>query len=299
MKKFYLIILLFAVSGVVAAQSNSFLLYSFKGPVTVVENNSESPAKVGRLMTANSTIKIGQGGTVTLICNEAAMFTFGKTGSYALNKFGDSCRVNSSSFSSNYVKYVWAQMTTHEGSPGSNRKAFMNTVGAVSRNVNDIWIDPKLDTLNYYSGEFPLSWTCYSGATDFEVMLYTKDNLTAPFYSGFVSKKKIQITDLVSKIKPGTSYYWSAAVKGEENDDMKVLNYVTKDTYDAMIKKLKSQGPSSESPAEQNYRMGFMMEDAHYLADAYQFYAKAAALDSNNFMYRSTLMSFKKDYEIK
>jgi hypothetical protein len=42
-----------------------------------------------------------------------------------------------------------------------------------------------------------------------------------------------------------------------------------------------------------------MLEDAHYLADAYKYYAKAAQLEPTNALYRSTLMSFKKDYEIK
>ena len=42
-----------------------------------------------------------------------------------------------------------------------------------------------------------------------------------------------------------------------------------------------------------------MLEDAHYLAEAHDYYTKAATLDSTNVLYRSTLMSFRKDYEIK
>ena len=56
---------------------------------------------------------------------------------------------------------------------------------------------------------------------------------------------------------------------------------------------------SFEAPAEQAYRIAFMLEDAHYLSEAYQYYSKAATLDPANVLYRSTLMSFKKDYEIK
>ena len=80
---------------------------------------------------------------------------------------------------------------------------------------------------------------------------------------------------------------------------MKVLNYVTKERFDELLKKLKSQGSAFEAPAEQAYRLGFMLEDAHYLSEACQYYTKAAMLDSTNVLYRSTLMSFKKDYEIK
>ena len=192
-------------------------------------------------------------------------------------------------------------MTKSSGDPGSNRKAYMNTVGAVSRSINNVWIDPRLDTVNYCSGEFPLSWKSYTDAKEFEVFLYNKNDIGTPFFSTFVTKLKIPITDLTiaNKIKPGNSYYWTAAVKGEENDELKVLNYVSKENYDKFLAQLKGPGASFEAPAEQAYRLGFMLEDAHYLSEAYQFYSKAATLDSANILYRSTLMSFKKDYEIK
>lgn len=299
MKKFHLLILLCCCAGIVAAQSGSFLLYSFKGNVSVVENNVESKAKVGRVLTDAASIKIPNGSAATLICNEAAMFTITKGGTYKLNKFGDSCRVSTSSVSANYVKYVWAQMTNSHGSPGSNRKAYMNTVGAVSRSINNVWIDPRLDTVNYTGGEFPLSWKSYAEAKEFLFTLYTGDNISQPFYTKTVSKLKIPITDFKSKLKVGETYYWTAAVKDEENDELKVFNYVSKETFESFCNDIKKQGAPFESEAEQAYRTAFMLEDAHYLSEAYQYYSKAAALDSTNVLYRSTLMSFKKDYEIK
>ena len=299
MKKLKLLFLFCLVSGFLYAQ-NSFLLYSFKGNVSVVENNTETKAKVGKSLSNNATIKVSNGSAVTLICNEAAMFTFIKAGSYPLKQFGDSCKVSSNSVSANYVKYVWASMTKSTGTPGSNRKAYMNTVGAVSRSINNIWIDPRLDTVNYNSGDFPLSWKSYAEAKEFEVLLYKKENISTPFYSTIVTKLKIPISDLTvaSKIKPGNSYYWTAAIRGEENDELKVLNYVTKENFDKFLATLIST-TSFEAPAEQAYRLGFMLEDAHYLSEACRYYTKAASLDTNNVLYRSTLMSFKKDYEIK
>lgn len=191
-------------------------------------------------------------------------------------------------------------MTSHgEGSPGSNRKMFMTTIGAVSRSINNIWIDPRLDTVNYASGEFPLSWKSYADAKDFDFFLYSNANSTEPAFKTEVGKLKISIPSFINKIKPGNAYYWTAAVKGEENDELKVFNYVTKETLDEVISNIKSQGPGLESQAEQAYRMGFMLEDAHYLAEAYQYYLKASTAAPDNSLYRFTLMSFKKDYEIK
>lgn len=301
MKKLSFLVFMFFLALGVNAQSN-FLLYSFKGNVTVVENGAEAKAKIGRMLNSNATVKVPAGGVVTMICNEAAMFTISKAGSYQLSKFGDSCKVSSSSVSANYVKYVWASMTKDAGSPGSNRKAYMNTVGAVARSVYPVWIDPKLDTVNYTGGEFPLSWTCYCDPDNktYKITMYTAENLTEPFYTATVSKLKIPITDFAAKLTVGKRYYWTSSLpEREENDQIKVLNYVSKEAYNEVLKKFMSQGAAYEAPAEQAYRLGFMLEDAHFLAEALQHYTKAATLDTTNVLYRTTLMSFKKDYEIK
>jgi hypothetical protein len=303
MKNLLIAFMLIAVSGIAAGQTNSFLIYSAKGAVSVIENKTETAAKVGKILGTTATIKLAKGAIVTLICNEASMFTLGKSGNYPLKNFGDSCRVNNSSVSSRYIKYVWAQMTSHgEGTPGSNRKAFMNNVGAVSRGgPNNIWIDQRLDTINFSgtTSDFPLSWKSFAEAKDFEFSLFSKEDIAIPVYTSVVSKLKISISAFMGKIKTGNSYYWTAAVKGEENDELKIFNYVSKETSDALMKNLKSQGAAYETPAEQAYRLGFMLEDKHYLAEAYQNYSNAVKLDSANNLYRSTLMSFKKDYEIK
>lgn len=300
MKKLSFLILGCCIAGAGSAQSN-FLLYSFKGNVSVVEKNVEAKAKVGKQMDGTATLKLAAGSAATLICNEAAMFTLTKPGTYALSKFGDSCKVSSNSVSANYVKYVWASMTKPTGSAGSNRKAYMNTVGAVSRSINNIWIDPRLDTLNFPGGtnEFPVSWKSYAEAKEFDFSLFSADNISTPIYTTKLSKLKIEVSDFASKMKPGSSYYWTASVRGEENDELKIINYVSKDTYNKVLESIKAQGAAFEAPAEQAYRIAFMLEDAHYLSEAYTYYTKAATLDPANALYRATLMSFKKDYEIK
>ncbi|MBC7873985.1 MAG: hypothetical protein H7Y01_08315, partial [Ferruginibacter sp.] len=79
MKKSLFLILLCSCAVAASAQ-NEFLLYSFKGNVTVVENKVESKAKVGKPLNGAATVKIAAGGAVTLICNEAAMFTLTRAG---------------------------------------------------------------------------------------------------------------------------------------------------------------------------------------------------------------------------
>jgi len=299
MKKFSLLSLLIVCTSILTAQENSFLVYSFKGNVSVVENKTESKAKVGRMLKNDATIKVTNGSMVTLICNEAAMFTISKAGNFNLASFGDSCQVKKGSFSTNYVKYVWAQMTKSGGTPGSDRKKFMNTVGAVTRSINNIWIDPRLDTVNYSGGAFPLSWKSYADAKDFEFSLYAIENPGTPLYKTTVSKLKVPITSFISRLKPGQTYLWTAAVKGEENEERKALHYVHKATFQELLNHLKSNTGAFENEAEEAYRIAFMLEDARYLSEALQYYTKAATLAPDVPLYRSTLMSFKKDYEIK
>lgn len=304
MKKYLVLVLAFSFTMAATAQTD-FLLYSFKGNVSVLENNVEAKAKVGKKLNGNATIKIPAGGSATLICNQAAMFTLTKAGNYALSKFGDSCRVSSNSVSANYVKYVWASMTQSSGSSGSNRKAYMNTVGATTRDMYPVWFDPRmrLDTVNYsgVTNEFPLSWKCFPEPQkdEFIFSLFAQDNISAPIHVVNVDKKKIPIADFAKKMKPGNSYYWTVSVKEAENDKLLYLNYVDKANFDQLLADFKAQGPAVETPAEQHYRIAFMLEDAHFLAEAYGYYSKAASLDPTNGLYRETLMSFKKDYEIK
>src|SRR5436189_4884953 len=110
MKKLFLLFPVCLLVLVSMAQDNNFLLYSFKGNVSVVENKVESKAKIGKMLTSAVTLKIADGAAATLICNEAAMFTIKKAGSYSLTQFKDSCETHNSSFTSNYVKYVRNQM---------------------------------------------------------------------------------------------------------------------------------------------------------------------------------------------
>jgi len=300
MKKILFLILVVLWVGVASAQDNSFLLYSVKGNVSVIENKVESKAKIGKTLNGDAVIKVPTGAMATLICDEAAMFTLSKPGSYTLSKLTDSCSSHTGSVSSNYVRYVWNQMTHTSSSPGSNRKAFMNNVGAVTRDVYPVWIDPRLDTVNYTGSDFPLTWKCFSDVKEFQFLLYNPDNLDKAIFTKMVDKVKIPISS-IQIIKPGNSYRWVSFLKDQpaETPMYRVLNYVTKEQYEKVLNAIKAQGAPGESPAEQAYRVGFLLEDAHYLAEAYQYYTKANTLDPNNGLYFSTLMLFRKDYEIK
>jgi len=300
MKKIGFIFLVAFFSLSLSAQNNMFVVYSMKGNVSIVENKTETKAKIGTILNDESVLKVSAGSFATLICNESRMFSINKAGSYTMGKFKDSCQVNKSSVSANYVKYIWSELTKSKGSPEKNRKAYMSNVGAVSRGVNNIWIDPRLDTVYYVSGTIPLSWKSYAEAEKFEFRLYDSEDAEKEIYFKSTDKKHIDISNLLETIQSGKSYWWTAMIKGENNDERKYLKYWTKEDYSDFYKKInKIENGAAETEAEKNFRLAFMLEEAHFLAEAYQHYLKATQLSADNGLYRFVFMSFKKDYEIK
>lgn len=288
--------LLFTLAA--AAQDNMFVVYSVKGTVSVIENKVESKAKIGTILDGDETIKVGAGSFATLICNETKVFSLSKSGSYTTASLKDSCKITSGSVSSNYMKYVWAEMTKSKGTPEKNRKNFMANVGAVSRGINNVWIDPRLDTVNYVSGTIPLSWKSYTDAEEFEFKLYDETGSTV-LLSKITKKKHIDVSEILKNVRVGKAYYWTAMVKGEpDNDDLNFFHYVTKEEYNTFYNSVKKHD-AAETEAETNFRLGFILEENHYLAEAFNHYQKATQLDTTNSLYRYTFMSFKKDYEMK
>jgi len=298
MKQLFFISSLFFTLGI-SAQNNMFVVYSIKGNVSVVENKTETKARIGTILDGDETIKVGAGSFATLICNETRAFSLSKAGTYSTASLKDSCKISSGSVSSNYMKYVWNEMTKPKGTPEKNRKDFMSNVGAVSRGgINNVWVDARLDSVNYVSGTIPLSWKCFVDTEEFEFRLYD-DSKTKVISSKNVKKKHVDIADILKEIQPGKIYYWSATVKGEpENEARHYLRYIPKDEYQTFFNTIKKTD-AAESDAEMNFRLGFVLEEKHYIAEAYNYYFKATQLDPTNSLYRYTFMSFKKDFEIK
>ncbi len=285
------------VSNLVPAQKH-FVIYSVTGNVSIKTNNEESRAIAGKLLTANHVININTDGGIALICKEGTIFSITETGSFSLDQFGNSCPTGTGHTITNYAQYLWKHGTKPYDNPGRFRKAYMNGIGART-GLGEIWVNSMFDTLNYSGiGDLPLSWKSYS-EKQFDFHLYYSDNIETPLFSDVLSKDIILISDFLSSMKQGGTFYWTVSTRGGENTRLNVLNYVSKETYEGVLSGIGNRKPAIEAPAEQAYRTAFMLEDAHYLAEAYQYYTKAVSLDSTNALYRSTLMSFKKDYEIK
>ena len=174
----------------------------------------------------------------------------------------------------------------------------MNNVGAVSRANISIWIDSRLDTINYYSGEFPVSWKCYSDADEFTFDVYHEVDGTKPIFQKVVKKTTVPISDFASKLKKGTPYYWQVNVKNEDPEKRKVIYVWDKASFEKLVTQLRNAEKGAETPAEENFRIGFLLESARFYSDAYGYYQKAAQLNPELELYKKTLEAFRKDYAI-
>lgn len=294
MRKILFIVFVFSLFH--AKAQETFVVYSFKGDVSIVENQKEAKAKIGRILNTNAEIKVNNGAVISLICNEVNLVTLSGPGKFSLINYKNACNANKQSATANYLKYVWTQLTTKPGTPEKNRKAFMSNVGAVSRSINNIWIDPRLDTFNYVSGNFPLSWKSYAEAEDFQFQLYEKLKSKKPIYT-FETKNKVVTVKQIEKImEPGKTYFWTAVVKDQENDDRKIINVYKQADYKEVLEGLGKTEAGYENEAEKAFRLAFLLEEAHFLYEAYTHYQKAVKNRPDVNIYKTTLDAFKKDY---
>lgn len=282
-----------------ANAQNNFLIYAFKGNVSVIEKKAETKVKIGTMLNAASVLKVGPSATVTIICNETSMFNVKKAGSYTMAMFKDSCKSENNSITANYIKYIWNEFTHGHNSPEANRKLYMNNTGSVSRSVSSIWIDPRLDSMNYAYGDFPLSWKSYSEAKEFEFQLYDQPEEGKLLYKEATKNKKYPVPAITKIIKPGNTYYWTATAIGETNDERKAIKVWTKDEFENFLAGINVTTNSAETEADHDFRLGFQLEEARFFSEAYQYYQKAAKLQPANQLFSSTLAAFKKDYDIK
>ena len=277
----------------------SFLVYSLKGNVNIVEGNKTTKAKIGSLLTGSAKITLPANAAVTFICNQTGLFTLDKAGSHSLADYKDQCQNKTASVSNNYLKYVWTQLTQKPGTPEKNRKQFMNNVGAVSRNINNVWIDPKLDTFYYTSGTFPLSWKSYAEADEFEFAVFEKPKNGSAIFTITTKKQQLNIKEISSQLQKDKTYYWTAAIKGQQNEERKVIRLWDKKSFETLLKDFATDDDAFEHEAAKVFRQAFLLEQAHFLAEAFAYYQKAATLQPTVELYATTLKAFKKDYGIE
>ncbi|MBC7872968.1 MAG: hypothetical protein H7Y01_03170 [Ferruginibacter sp.] len=303
MKTIFFLFSLFFFSAVCAQKGNELLVYSLKGNVTVIENNSETRLKIGKVLKPGSVVKTQREAKLTMVCKEGKPISVTEEGSYPVVTWKDSCLTTQNSMSSKFFQYVWDQLYVrsdeykreHPGGLGS-----VENIGAPVRGQEDLEIlfSADLDTINYSSGNFPLSWSVnldYPGKYYF-VLFPAKGG--KPLYKDSISGTTLPLDKLKKYMKPGTSYGWSLATQKTSVENGGIIKYVTLTTVARHIVKLQKAVNVPEDDGAQYFRIAYLLQKSHYPADAFIYYQKAVKASPEVDFYREKLEEFKMNFQV-
>ncbi|MEO7924700.1 MAG: hypothetical protein ABIR30_13545 [Chitinophagaceae bacterium] len=303
-REFFLILFcLFVLTSANAQKGNELLVYAVKGSVMATYNNQESAVKIGKVLKPGTTITVKPGASMTMVCKQGKPLSVNKEGSFPVNKWKDSCKTGGNSITASYFKYIWSEFYTR--SPEHKEEEERLAVNAVTRspspivfNPNRIRIEfnPGLDTLNYTGVDFPLSWTCYDYSGKYSFKLYDLKTGKA-IYKDSLHRSIINTSQFGHLLQEGKKYAWTVSAPKAATVKKRILNYIRPATLEKFVDDLKLI--SADIPEEEGaryFRIAYMLEQHHYLAEALAYYKKATETAPEMEVYRDKLLRFKSDF---
>ena len=279
----------------VANGQGNFMVYQMKGEVKATVNNQNKSIKIGQLLKATSSLFIGKGSSVILICDNYNPFTIKTTGTYILSGFIDSCDKGSYSLASGYFKYMWRQLTHTERSPGEDRRNFMRNTGAVVRGYpcSEINLDPLFDTVNNCNENVRVHWKTNLPSAKVYIECYDAEKDGSLLYRTTAPGNYI-MTDSIKRYARGNEIvYWNFVVDGKEICNRKLVHFWKKRDYTTYISEIKKEIPLGMGEAETFFTTGFLLESNHFFAEAKEFYQKAVRLNNREKRYQQALADLK------
>lgn len=290
-----------------AQRGDELLVYTVKGKVTCVYKNKETPVKIGKVLFPGSVVKTQKESALTVVCTKGKPISVSKQGSFPVSRWRDSCKTTGNSVSTNYFKYIWQELYSY--SPEHKEALRKKDKMAVARGEGppgtkkQITGKPKMefnrgmDTLLYDGQSFPLSWNMQGYRDYYYFKLYAEnDDL---IYSDSLRFSFIDINRFSQLLTSGNLYYWTVAAKGISESKKKVLKYVQQEEVNEIVSKLLKPITIAEDSAAVSFRVAFMLEQQHYLAEAYNWYQQAAIQDPEILLYRDKLIRFRNEFWIR
>ncbi len=305
MKNILVLTSLFFVYSSYGQQGDELLVYSLKGNVTVVENEKESKLKIGKVLKPGSTIKTQKLSKLTMVCKQGKPLTVTKEGSFPVLRWKDSCETNShNSVTSKYFKYIWEQLYMRsedfkKNNAGDIAAVVRNEAPVRGEDDMEILFNEALDTVYYAAGDFPLSWKTsrdYSGKYYFRLYDTKAGKIV---YNDSVAGRTVSIDNLKRYMKLGNNYQWSVATKKTGEYTAGVLKYLLVKTVNQQIINFQKAVDVPEDAAARYFRIAYLLQSGHYLADAFIYYQKAVKAAPAEDFYKEILLEFKKTFQIR
>jgi hypothetical protein len=194
---------------------------------------------------------------------------------------------------------VWSELYTR--SPDNPRAKFSGNPGAVIRNekksppaIDVMRIHPSLDIINYESGLFSISWAKHVSPVTYFFRLYDAGTNSLVFIDS-TTGNTISVKRFIKFIKRGAGYTWTVDSRDAVSDQSREFNYHTAGTTNKMISEFTDSNDLAEDEGSRYFRFAFMMEQRHFMADAYLYYKKAVQASPGMKWYQEKLNEFESD----
>ena len=289
-----------------AQRGDEMLVYAVKGKVTSLFKNAETPVKVGKVLYPGMILKTEENASLTMLCAKGKPISVNRKGNYPLTKWRDSCNNTANSITANYFKYIWSQLYAY--SPENKEELRKRNDMAVSRGetnepvrtkkLKKIVFSKGMDTVCYDGRSFPLSWDVndYRGYFYFKLYDASGRNL---LYQDSLNNNFILLDSLKHLLVSGKKYRWSVSVKGIPVSPKKTIYAVAPVETEKLLQSLFIPLEIPEDTAARFFRTAYILEQKHYLAEAYEWYKKAGEQDSEVELYRDQFIRFRHEYWIR
>jgi len=273
-------------------QDVAFVAIDVSGEVKKSDNKK---VQIGTTLTNNEAVIVAGGGSVTFACQNSGYAHLNKPGRYLLSTT-TYCRAAPSAAIAKLCSFAWKQITHHEAH--DEWRNHLDNMGAASRGGCGVTIDRNIADIKYYAHDFVLMANPKNPGKKLYLNLYKNEN-TAAFLRIPLNDNRIGLPRLREKLSTGV-YLWNIAPDGTNCSEYYTLEIVSKKTRDSVVTSYsKELGSYISNPAEKQYMLGYLLENLHYFADAYNCYTEAAKLGATETRYKEGLSDFKKRYGIQ
>jgi hypothetical protein len=293
-------------SALRAQRGDELLVYAVKGKVTAIFKNQETPVKIGKVLLPGAVVKTQQDAFLTMLCPKGKPISLTKAGSFPVTRWKDSCKTTRNSLTSTYFKYIWDQLYSY--SPEHKEELRKRNDMAVARGDPPLGLKPGrftriafskgLDSLYYDGSPFPLSWqgSGYRGYYHFTV--YDEKGQTVIFKDS-MRNNFIAVDSFRHVLEEGKSYRWAVSAAGVPASKKRVLTFLNRNETYRLAESFSQPLDIPEDSATICFRVAYMLEQRHFLAEAYAWYIKAAEQNPEMELYRDQLIRFRNEYWIR
>jgi hypothetical protein len=308
MKYGFVVVLICMFQCVHGQRGDELLVYAVKGKVTMIQNNQESPVKVGRVLKYGTSIRTEKDARVTLVCKQGKPLSVSREGVYPVSRWRDSCRNTPGSVTSNYFQYIWSELYKRSDDYKDDLDKNNNLAvvrgeepyrnGDYPEGMTIVEFPPGMDTVNYTGEDLPLSWISYDYNGKYQFRIYTSRDRKLVFRDS-VEANEIFISRFSHKLKKGTSYAWTISANANTGViRRRILNYVSPQKRDEFIRSVSDAVDVHEDSAARYFRIAYLLEKKHYLAEAYAYYKKAAEAAPEMTLYFDKVSALRYEYRM-